>query len=290
MRSVNINQQRPWYQFRLWHLFWLTAFVAVMMALFRLDIVDSGRIVFVGGELFVVVFGTVAFVHAGRRPGYPVALLRGALAGAGLAGVCFGWLMLMAFLIRPGSAPIVGFGVIVGAGSISGLAIGLVVAWWKQKELLLNQSFDDLLANYRLTDRTRQVLLLASGAAQLEGKSCMEPVHILIGIAAEGTGVAAYVIKSLGVKLAGVPAMLSGLPGDSDWKRARCKRRPDQQTVKLLARSYSEAKLLNHDFVGSEHLLLACTDKKSGCNKELGKLGLTAEQTRQEILRVLGIS
>jgi hypothetical protein len=282
--------QRPRYQFRLWQLFWLTGVIAATLALCRLDIVDAGRIVFVCGELSVVIFGTIAFVDAGRNPSYPAALIRGAISGAGLAGVCFGWLMVIAFFIQPGSRPIIGLGTIVGLGSLVGLSLGSVVTWWKRSNQQLHQSFDDLLANYRLTDRTRQILLLASGVAQLEGKSHMQPVHILIGIVLEGTGVGACVIKSLGVELSNVPAALCCLPCDSNWKRARCKRRPDKQTVALIARGKAEARRLKHDFVGSEHLLLAFADKKSGCSQELGKLGLTAEQVRSGVLRVLGVA
>ena len=115
--------QRPPFQFRLWHLFWLMSVIAGLLALGRLDIVDSGRIVFVGAELVVVVVGTAGLVHRVLHQRFSSVVLRGALGGACLAEICFGWIFLVSFLLMPRPQALAMMVVLAMLGGLVGLVV-----------------------------------------------------------------------------------------------------------------------------------------------------------------------
>ena len=59
--------------------------------------------------------------------------------------------------------------------------------------------------------------------------------------------------------------------------------------AKVIERAFEEARSLGRDSVNSEHLLLSLFDEKSGLiGKMLDKTGLTKEQLREELLRLMG--
>lgn len=141
----------------------------------------------------------------------------------------------------------------------------------------------------RFTDRARKVVQLASHEAQRLNHEYVGTEHILLGLIAEGAGVAANVLKILEIDLhqvrrevekviASRPDMVTGgnLPQTPGAKRA-------------IQSAMEEAHNLNHNHVGTEHLLLGTLRETEGVAAQvLVNLGLKLEDVRQEVLTLLG--
>ena len=109
----------------------------------------------------------------------------------------------------------------------------------------------------RLTDRTRKVMQLAGQAAHRQRHEHVFPEHILIGLIEEGRGVAAKVLKNLGVRLDQLlQETTSSLP-PAPQREFIAVWALNSEAARVLAFAEEEAASLNHDYVGTEHLLSA---------------------------------
>ena len=141
----------------------------------------------------------------------------------------------------------------------------------------------------RFTDRARKVMALANQEAQRFNHEYIGTEHILLGLVKEGSGVGATVLKNL----------------DVDIKKLRLevekqvKSGPDMVTMgklpqtprakKVIEYAIEEARSLNHNYVGTEHILLGLLRETEGIAAQvLMNLGLKLESLRQEVLNLLG--
>jgi ATP-dependent Clp protease ATP-binding subunit ClpC len=138
-----------------------------------------------------------------------------------------------------------------------------------------------------MTDRARRVVILAEQEARKRGAFAVEPEHLLLGLAVEGHGVAATVLRYAGAtsqciaqELA-VPTLsevgeLEALP----WAEG---------TRHAVARAFEESTLLGHHYVGTEHLILGVAAISEGVAAQvLARLGVDAEAIRREVYDLLG--
>ncbi|MGL6095231.1 MAG: Clp protease N-terminal domain-containing protein [Fimbriiglobus sp.] len=138
----------------------------------------------------------------------------------------------------------------------------------------------------RFTDRARKVMRLAETEAQRLGHREVGPEHVLLGLIAEGGGVAAVVFGALGVDTGKVRAEL-------EKKAPKKGKGPVPDPVPLappaeavIALSAEEAKTLMHPQVGTEHLLLGLLRHDAGVAAGvLGAFGLTADGVREEVTK-----
>ncbi len=141
----------------------------------------------------------------------------------------------------------------------------------------------------RFTDRARKVMALANQEAQRFNHEHIGTEHILLGLVKEGSGVGATVLKNL----------------DVDIKKLRLevekhvKSGPDLVTMgklpqtprakKVIEYAIEEARALNHNYVGTEHILLGLLRETEGVAAQvLMGIGLKLEEVRQEVLNLLG--
>ncbi|HEW79031.1 MAG TPA: NDP-hexose 4-ketoreductase, partial [Phycisphaerales bacterium] len=141
----------------------------------------------------------------------------------------------------------------------------------------------------RFTDRARKVMALANQEAQRFNHEYIGTEHVLLGLVKEGSGVGATVLKNL----------------DVDIKKLRLevekhvKSGPDMVTMgklpqtprakKVIEYAIEEARALNHNYVGTEHILLGLLRESEGIAAQvLMALGLKLEDVRQEVLNLLG--
>jgi len=141
----------------------------------------------------------------------------------------------------------------------------------------------------RFTDRARKVMALANQEAQRFNHEYIGTEHILLGLVKEGSGVGANVLKNLDVDLRKVRLEVEKL----------VKRGPDMVTMgklpqtprakKVIEYAIEEARSLNHNYVGTEHLLLGLLREQDGVAAQvLMNLGLKLEDVREEVLNLLG--
>jgi len=141
----------------------------------------------------------------------------------------------------------------------------------------------------RFTDRARKVMALANQEAQRFNHEYIGTEHVLLGLVKEGSGVGATVLKNL----------------DVDIKKLRLevekqvKSGPDMVTMgklpqtprakKVIEYAIEEARSLNHNYVGTEHILLGILRETEGIAAQvLMSVGLKLEDVRQEVLNLLG--
>jgi len=143
----------------------------------------------------------------------------------------------------------------------------------------------------RFTERAQRVLVLAKEEAKKLGHSAVGTEHLLLGLIAEGQGVAAKALESLGIsgdkvreeviKLVG-----SGAPGELKGG-GDITLTPRAKTVLELAGD--EARRLGVNYVGTEHILLGLIREGEGvAARVLTNLGATHEKVRQQVLSLLG--
>jgi ATP-dependent Clp protease ATP-binding subunit ClpA len=143
---------------------------------------------------------------------------------------------------------------------------------------------------YNFTERVRKVLGMAREEAARLHHEYVGTEHILLGIIREGEGVAATMLQNLSVEIdeladkinaalkRGPPAQVTG-PDLPYTSRAK----------KVLELAMSEAREVNHSYVGTEHLLLGLLREEKGIAAQvLDDAGVTIQGAREEMLRILG--
>ncbi len=131
------------------------------------------------------------------------------------------------------------------------------------------------------TDRVHEALEGATKAAQELRYSDVLPEHLLLGIVGVPDSLGAKTLKVLGVDVEAVRRELrSGRPEGTE--PAPVAMAPE--TKQILERARSEAQKLNHNYMGTEHLLLALAHSQSGL---LEKLDVELDRLEKQITTLL---
>ena len=143
---------------------------------------------------------------------------------------------------------------------------------------------------YNFTDRVRKVLQMAREEAARLHHEYVGTEHILLGLIREGEGVAAAVLTNLSVDLDEIQQRI-----EETVKKGKspAPEGPDlpytSRAKKVLELAMSEARELNHSYVGTEHLLLGLLREEKGIAAQvLTDSDVSLEQARAETLRLLG--
>jgi ClpA/ClpB-like protein len=108
----------------------------------------------------------------------------------------------------------------------------------------------------RFTPRARNAVMVAQNEARAAGHDQIRPEHLLLGLLSDPQSLAATAIVELGVPLATVrQAVTAALPPPASEVPALIPF--DQQTRKVLELTFREALRLGHNYIGTEHVLLA---------------------------------
>ncbi|MBK7835795.1 MAG: ATP-dependent Clp protease ATP-binding subunit [Gemmatimonadetes bacterium] len=143
---------------------------------------------------------------------------------------------------------------------------------------------------YNFTERVRKVLQMAREEAQRLHHEYVGTEHILLGLIREGEGVAAAVLQNLNVDLDEIQQKI-----EETVKKGKAAQTtgPDlpytSRAKKVLELAMSEARELNHSYVGTEHLLLGLLREEKGIAAQvLTDAGVNLDAARAETLRLLG--
>jgi ATP-dependent Clp protease ATP-binding subunit ClpC len=141
----------------------------------------------------------------------------------------------------------------------------------------------------RFTDRARKVMALANQEAQRFNHEYIGTEHILLGLVKEGSGVGANVLKNLGVDLRKVRLEVERLVRSGPDMVTMGKLPQTPRAKKVIEYAIEEARNLNHNYVGTEHLLLGLLREHDGVAAQvLMNLSLKLEEVREEVLNLLG--
>src|SRR5581483_4656869 len=134
----------------------------------------------------------------------------------------------------------------------------------------------------KFTDRARRVLTLAQEEAARFNHNYIGTEHLLLGLVREGDGMAAQVLRSLGVELNRVRSAVEFIIGRGD-RMIVSETGLTPRAKKVIELAVDEARRLGHDHVGTEHLLLGLVREGEGIAAGIlntyGVLGKVREQT-----------
>lgn len=141
----------------------------------------------------------------------------------------------------------------------------------------------------RFTDRARKVMALANQEAQRFNHEYIGTEHILLGLVKEGSGVGATVLKNLDVDIKKLRLEIEKLVKSGPDMVTMGKLPQTPRAKKVIEYAIEEARSLNHNYVGTEHILLGLLRETEGIAAQvLMNLGLKLEDVRQEVLNLLG--
>lgn len=139
----------------------------------------------------------------------------------------------------------------------------------------------------KFTERARKVLSLAQEEAQRFQHNYIGTEHLLLGLVRESEGVAARVLLNLGVDLNKVRSAVEHIIGRGD-RIVLGQIGLTPRAKKVIELAIDEARRLNHQYIGTEHLLLGLVREGEGIAAGvLESLGVNLEKVRRATLEVL---
>jgi hypothetical protein len=139
----------------------------------------------------------------------------------------------------------------------------------------------------RFTDRARRVVVLAQHEARELGHTYIGTEHLLLGLLAEGEGVAALALESLGISLEEAQEQVEEIAGRGQGTPAgHIPFTP--RAKKVLELSLREALQLGHTYIGTEHLLLSLLAEGRGVAAQvLAGRGAGYDLVRERVVALL---
>ncbi len=137
----------------------------------------------------------------------------------------------------------------------------------------------------KFTQRARRVLSLAHQEAEHARQGLIGTEHLLLGLLEEEGGVAGRVLHELGLESGRVREMILRIGGEGRYLDGKIELAPETQQALEIA--LDEARKMGHHYVGTEHLLLSLPQAGGNGAEVLRRLGITEEQVRRQVRRVL---
>ncbi|MEN6520375.1 MAG: ATP-dependent Clp protease ATP-binding subunit [Armatimonadota bacterium] len=136
----------------------------------------------------------------------------------------------------------------------------------------------------RFTERARRVVFFAQEEAGRLGENYVSTEHLLLGLVRENDSVAARILDRMGVSLSRVKSEIERQVSRGDGRLGQ-----DMQLTprakRVIDLAYDEARQLNNNYIGTEHLLLGLIREAEGlAGRVLSKLGVDLERTRREVM------
>ena len=138
----------------------------------------------------------------------------------------------------------------------------------------------------RFTERARRVVFFAQEEAGRLGENYVSTEHILLGLVRENDCVAARILDNMGVSTSRIRSEIERQVMRSEGRIGQ-----DMQLTprakQVIDLAYDEAKQLNNNYIGTEHLLLGAIREGEGlAGRVLAKLGVELERVREEVQKL----
>jgi len=141
----------------------------------------------------------------------------------------------------------------------------------------------------RYTDRARRVIVLSQEEARRLGHTWIGTEHLLLGLTGEETGIAAKVLQALGIELDAAREEVVQIIGRGDTTNPESGHIPfTPRTKKVLEMAPHEAAQLGHNYIGTEHLLLALLREGDGVGAQiLSSSGIDVARALPQITQLM---
>ncbi len=138
------------------------------------------------------------------------------------------------------------------------------------------------------TPRSKQVLILAQQESTRFNHGYVGTEHLLLGLLKLGQGVAVQVLKSMNLNLEVLRLEVEKISGSSGSTQLQGEIPYTPRLKKVLALAAKEAKTMNYNYIGTEHLLLGILKEgESVAAKILMNLNINIDAVRKEVLMAL---
>jgi ATP-dependent Clp protease ATP-binding subunit ClpA len=149
-----------------------------------------------------------------------------------------------------------------------------------------------------ISPRAKTVIEFAMDEARKLGHRHVGPEHLLLGLVREGQGIASGVIESLGVTMAKVrQQVLATLgkeapePATNVYSNVLVQSGPfdllDDAAKRVLSLAEEEARQMRHNWIGTEHMLIALARSDGVAQRTLKELGVTLELARAGVFKAV---
>ncbi len=143
----------------------------------------------------------------------------------------------------------------------------------------------------RFTDRVRKVIYFARDEASRLQHDYIGTEHLLLGIVREGEGIAAKVLSKMDLDFEQIQQAVENMVKSSGGTLTIGEIPFTPRAKRVLELAIEEARLLGHNYVGTEHLLLGLIREGEGVAAQvLAELGVDRKRVREEVLKLLGPS
>ncbi len=138
----------------------------------------------------------------------------------------------------------------------------------------------------RFTDPARRAMQFSNRVAQRYQHDYIGTQHILLGLVEEGSGVALVILNNLKVDLRTFRSEVKKIVqhGPDVSKYASLVQTP--RAKRVIEYAVEEAQHFNHNYVGTEHLLLGLTRQADGTSQLLLNVGVRPDDVREEVVRL----
>ncbi|HEY8687093.1 MAG TPA: Clp protease N-terminal domain-containing protein, partial [Chloroflexota bacterium] len=177
-------------------------------------------------------------------------------------------------------------------------------------DFIIGRGERQVMGEIGLTPRAKKVIELSIDEARRLGHHYVGTEHLLLGLIREGEGIASGVLESLGVNLEMVRSeVIKVLTQSGNNPRHGARRefsgglpagfrhsdpgthvdRFTDQARKVLMLAQEEAQRFNHNYIGTEHILLGLVSEGEGvAAKVLSNLGVELASVRSEVEHIIG--
>src|SRR3990167_1332799 len=140
----------------------------------------------------------------------------------------------------------------------------------------------------KFTNRAKQVIKLAKREAQRLNHNYLGTEHILLGLLKLGQGIAVNVLRTMNLSYDNVRSEVEKIVGFGPETQVYGDPALTGKVKKVFEFANEEAQNLNHNYVGTEHILLALLRQTDGVAAQvLENMGLDLKEIRKEILKQL---
>ncbi len=140
----------------------------------------------------------------------------------------------------------------------------------------------------KFTNRAKQVIKLAKKEAQRLNHNYLGTEHVLLGLLKLGQGVAVNVLRNLNIDFETVRGEVEKLVGYGPEIQVYGDPALTGKVKKVFESANEEAANLNHNYVGTEHLLLGLLRQTDGvASQVLENLNVNPKEVRKEVLKEL---
>lgn len=140
----------------------------------------------------------------------------------------------------------------------------------------------------RFTEKALQVIMMAQEESRRLGHNFVGTEQLLLGLMGEGCGVANNALREYGINMREVRLEVERLIGrGTGFVAIEIPFTP--RAKKILEASISQSKIMNHSYIGTEHIFLALLNDTDGiCNKVLQNLGANIGRVKVHVLEEMG--